>query len=479
MALFDKDNAMDLNYVFGNPASKIPLNLYEAERYENAVIIQQLVGNLVVYSNKGRYEPVVAESWEMEDERVWRFDLKPGFLCEDGEHITARGLKKSIELSIKYLAKESPVTILSKLKGYSEFVSQTADDVSGISTDGNAIRFSFLSPVRSGLVEVLSFAPFGYICTDNRNLDGTWRDENKFISSGPYQVTEHIPGIRHTIKRRPDWPIWSATAPQSVRFTYAFENLENLELPTVLDSFTVPKEVPQGLKRYKLVPEYLNPIIMYPNSTGEFFASIENRRALKNAIEMARLSLPSEFDNHSKSEFFYATQSPKVLSLPKMSVKPPSYDLVIQGKEPKPGERKFIAWNILSKALDQLQWSFRFDNTVKSFADLNKDKSDIQLRAWSVGGGAEAWITDSIFYSELGPMYPDPSKGILKILKSHEAGLMTDQHFADEFNQIVHDDAAIVAISHFGVLMYFSKHINLQSVSPLISVMRFNMLELE
>lgn len=470
---------MELNYVFGNPSKEIPLNLYEAERYENAVIIQQLVGNLVVYSNKGRYEPVIAERWEMENEKTWRFDLKPGFVCENGEKITPEAFKNSIEMSIKYLSKDSPVTVFSKMSGYKQFVKAESKQISGITTEGNSIRFHFDYPLRSGLIQVLSFAPFGFICSENRLEDGSWKDDNLFTSSGPYKITEHRPGIVHTLEKRPEWPIWTSSAPKAVHISYSFSNLKDQSLPAILDSFTVLDTVPPNVKRYRLVPEYLNPVIMYPNSKGKFFASLENRRALKTALEAQREALPLEFDNHTRSNFFYSTQPPAKIDDAEVVVAPPSYELVIQGKEPKAGERKYSAWYALKGALNSLGWKYKFDNTVKTFAELNRDTSDIQMRATSVGGGVEPWVVDSTFYSDLGPQYPDPSGRIKTLLKQHEIGVTSDSTFINEFNQAVYDDAAIVPISHFGVLMYISDKIKLESISPLLSIIRFNQLEIE
>lgn len=469
-----------LNYVFGNPPTKIPLNLYEAERYENAVIVQQLIGNLVVYSNKGRYEPSVAKSWERQADGTWNFELHSHFKCENGEIITASGFKKSIETSIRYLSRESEVTIFSKLKGYKAFVSGKSSEIEGIKASNDKLGFEFESPVRSGLIQVLSFAPFGYICSENRKENGEWKDDSVFISSGPYKITEHNPGVSHTIKRRSGWPVWNKDAPEIVHFTYSLVGLNEENQATVYDSFLVPKEIPSYLKRYKLVPEYLSPIVLRPSALNRFFANKDNRVSLRNALQLEKKSLPEEFDNHSKAEYFYQTQPPKNLSASNIStVKAPEHPLIIQGNEPKPGERKYVPWTLLKQALKNLNWQFEFDNKPPSFAALNTKSADIQLQAWSVGGGAEAWVIDSIFYSDLGPHFPDPSGEIKSALKRYDEGVLSDQDFVDSFNQSVFEDAAILPVSHFGVMMYFSDHIDLTTISPLICIMRFNQIGLD
>jgi MarR-like DNA-binding transcriptional regulator SgrR of sgrS sRNA len=82
-----------LNYILTPNNIPITLNLYEAERYAPAVIVQQLIGNLVYYSNHGRYEPRISESWERVSPTQWDFKIKSGYTCENGEVITARSFK--------------------------------------------------------------------------------------------------------------------------------------------------------------------------------------------------------------------------------------------------------------------------------------------------------------------------------------------------------------------------------------------------
>ena len=104
-----------LYYFTLNPRQDITLDLFEAEKYESAIIVQQLVGNLIYYSNFGRYEPRIAESWFREDDRTWVFNLGPDFRCEDGEIIDAISFKESLERTLHIYSKMGDVPVLSPL----------------------------------------------------------------------------------------------------------------------------------------------------------------------------------------------------------------------------------------------------------------------------------------------------------------------------------------------------------------------------
>ncbi|MGE5085445.1 MAG: ABC transporter substrate-binding protein [Bacillota bacterium] len=472
----------ELNYVFNNKDLKIPINLYEAERYEFAVVVQPLIGNLVIYSNKGRYEPRIAKSWLVQKDGSWRFEFNRGFTCENGEEINPSSFKRSIETSIKFLAAKSPVPVLSKLAGYKEFTAGEADHIAGLEVSSEALTLRFSEPTRSGVVQILSFAPFGYICSENRNSDGSWKDENKFLSSGPYKLIDHQPGKKHVLERRTDWKIANINAPQKVHFYLSLDSIENKSLPTILDTFTGLSSPIEGLQKYNLVPEFINPILLGHNSKGKFFASRDNRLMLKKAIAAEKAKLPSEIENHYKTDYFYPNQPPKKLEQsfsPGYKYKRPDYPLIIQGKKPEKGDRKYLNWLVLEPALKSLGIEYIFDDSAKTWSERMSDKYDIRFHGSSIGGGPEAWGLGVVFCSEIGLKFPDPSGRVCNAVEDYEKGKTSDQEFSDEFNQAVFDDVSVIPITHYGVMMYLSYDIKRDSMSPLISVLRFEQLELE
>ena len=94
-----------LNYIIYKPRSTVTLDLYEAEKYEPAIIVQSLIGNLVYYSNQGRYEPRLAKQWRRVQPDSWEFELNQGLICESGEKISTESFKQSLLRTILFLAK--------------------------------------------------------------------------------------------------------------------------------------------------------------------------------------------------------------------------------------------------------------------------------------------------------------------------------------------------------------------------------------
>lgn len=472
----------ELNYIFTDNGTPISLNLYDAERYINAVVIQPQIGNLVVYSNKGRYSPLLAKEWSVDGNGNWTFLLRDGFQCDNGEEITPVSFKKSMELSVKFMAKTDNVPIFSKLVGYKEFIEGYAESIAGIETENNLLRFRFTEPTRSGVIQSLSFAPFGYICSENRNSDGSWKNNQKFISSGPYRIVQHRPHQKHVLELRQNWTEANTNSPKRINFYFSVDAIENPSLPTIVDSFTPVNRLPKHLEKYKLVPEFINPIILGPASAGKFFSKKENRLVFKKAIEIEKAKLPAEIENHTKSDFYYPNQPPKIQvhdDISDFEFVKPKYPLIIQGKLPQKGDRKYMNWVVLEGALKSLNIDYTFDNSAQTHQERVSERYDIRFMGSAIGGGAQAWGVAFQFCSEIGPKFPDPSGSICAAVEDFEKGKVSEEAFSEKFNQRVFDDAAVIPLTHYGVILYLSRDINTDSISPLVSVMRFDQLELE
>lgn len=469
----------ELNYVLNNKELSISLNLYEAERYENAVLIQPLIGNLVTYSNKGRYTPLVAKNWSINDQGDWTFEINKGFKCANNEEITAPAFKHSLELSVKYLALRENLPIFSKLVGFQEFVDGKSPTLKGIEASNDQLIFRFTEPTRSGVIQTLSFAPFGYICSANRNSDGSWKNDREFVSSGPYKVISHTPGKSHTLELRSNWHLHNINAPKRIHFYFSLDSIENGKLPTIVDSFTKVENLPENLTKYKLVPEFINTIILSPYAPGGYFASKENRIAFKKALEAEKAKLPLEIENHTKSDFYYPNQPPKHVELVASEFKKPNYPLKIQGKIPPKGSKWYLNWSVIEGALKALEIPYEIDDTAKTYSEKVSNRADIRYIGSAIGGGAQAWGVSFQFCSEIGPRFPDPSGEICKAVTDFEKGFISEEQFSDAFNQRVFDDASVIPLTHYGIIFYISPEINRDSISPMVSVLRFDQLELE
>ena len=481
------DSTLVLNYIIYNPRHKINLSLFEAEKYESAVVVQSLVGTLVFYSNFGRYEPRIATSWERIAPNVWEFHLSEKHRCENGEQITAESFKKSLERTVVIFAKLGYVPVLSELKGYNEFIAINRNkrlseitSLAGIVADGNRLRFEFTKPVKSGLLQILSFSPFGYLSMENFNEDGAWRDVERFVSSGPYRVERIAIGENYTLTRNDGWPQFLKGSPEKIVIHHDSSAVES-NTPVIVDAFT-QNFSHEALSRYKLVPEYINSVLL-GNLDGGYFSTIAARSAFKREFERIRDSiLPLNFDGNDRSSAFYPTQAPPedpILHKSREDLLATKYPLKIEGKEPEPGTPRHYAWKVLEKVLSEHKIPYVFSNTSGSFAEMTNRSYDIRIRGSSIGGGVEPWGLFVIFCSPFGINFPDPSGRVCQLVRDFENDEINEQQTAAKFHHIVEEDAAILPVSHFGINMYFSDRIDRSSVSPLLSVIRFDQLRID
>jgi hypothetical protein len=480
-----KKGTQSLNYFLLNKqrtVAPITLDLFEAERYDAAVIVQQLIGNLVYYSNQGRYEPRIAESWRRLSPRNWIFNLKDNFKCENGEVINALNFKKSLEKSIFTLGKKGNLPVFSKLVGFQKFLSNFEIGLEGINVHNNSLTFNFEEPVRSGLIQLLSFAPFGYICSENLKPDGTWKDNQKFISSGAYKVKEAIIGKKYVIEKREEWPIKKENSPKLIHLSHDLADTENPNLPAIIDSFTNVELIPEGYEHFPLVPEYLN-VILLGNLKKGFFSDRNNRLALREAIDINRSLSPQKWQNHIQTKTFYPTANDNNSNSDSKSTKLTSFvqadDLIIEGKPPQINTARWLSWQILEGALKSLNLKYKFANNESSWAEMGNQSYDIRIRAPSVGGGIEAWGLDVVFCSPIGSRLPDPSGGVCKLISDYENDIIDEKVLSDQFLKIIDIDSAVIPISRFGMQWYVSGGFKKDSLSPLISVIRFDDLEMD
>jgi hypothetical protein len=106
-------------------------------------------------------------------------------------------------------------------------------------------------------------------------------------------------------------------------------------------------------------------------------------------------------------------------------------------------------------------------------------KYDLRMRAPSIGGGFEPWAIASLFCSPLGSGLPDPTGKICKLFPKYENDELSIQDLEGTFLKQIERDSAILPIAHFGLQWYLSPGVKRDSISPLVSIIRFDDLELE
>ena len=472
-----------LNYIIIKPRQKINLNLFEAEKYEPAIVIQQLVGNLIYYSNFGRYETRLAESWSKTDEFTWTFKLKNNLMCENGEIINPATFKKSLEKSMHIFEKKGGIPVLSSLVGYQKFVSNNRDitninelyPIEGIQANSNNLIFKFDKKIKSGFLQILSFSPFGYICSENLDSTGNWKDDLKFISSGPYKVNKIDVGNEYRLGRNPKWLDFSIDSPNEVIITHDDKQIIK-EQPTIIDAFTNEYRT-NKLDSYKLVPEYINSVLIGNYDQG-YFKSRETRAKFKSIFdtESAKL-LPLIFGVNARSNSFYPNQQLTKIDAPASSgtkLNLPTKPLIIEGTLPIEGTSRWHSWKVLKLTLEKLHFPYKFAGNEPTFDKMTDKNFDFRIRGSSIGGGVEAWGLYVSFCSSMGINFPDPKRLVCNLIEKYENDELTDSELSDQFLKTVAEESAILPVSHYGVQLFLSKQLDTQSFSPLLAIMKFD-----
>lgn len=472
----------ELHYFIIRPGQKHPgLSLFEAELYSSALIVQQLIGNLVYYSNYGRYEPRIAESWTNPNPYTWTFKLRRGFICENGEIISPASFRASLLRTFKQQEKIGGALIFQKLEGFRNFIDHS-EDLRSVEASGDDLTFKFSTPVRDGVLETLSYAPYGYICADNfehGNINA-WKDDIKFVSSGPYQV-EHIDiGHKVVISKRKGWKRdFEAGSPDKINFAYDLPAPGTLPTNAIVDvSARKPGSLDKSLEQYNLVPEYVSAIVLGNLEKG-YFADLSNRLAFKKLLEANPIPAPGKDDLWTPSTALYPNQQLVHTKSPaNAAFKPQKGPLRIQAKAPpKDGGGSIITRN-LEKALIAAGLAHEFLDGDSSMSYFSDKSADIRIFGQSIGGEVRPWTLNVLFCSPLSYGYPDPTKKICRLVGDYNSGKLSVEEVSKAFLEQIEEDQVIFPVGHYGVTLYLSDSIDRTLLSPALSVPRFDQMRI-
>lgn len=486
-----ESNTSTLNYVILKPRTPINMKLIESEKYESAIVVQQLIGTLTYFSNKGRYEPRLAQSWTFDENRTWTFRLRPGLKCENGEPITPQSFKRSLERSLFIYSKIGGVPILNFLDGYDEFLLANKDiekiddiyPIQGIAANETDLVFTFQKKIRSGLLQILSFSPLGYLCNGNFDSFGSWSDPEKLISSGPYRLASIDIGKQYVIERNPFWYEFAENSPHRVVITHEIPEHKD---PLIVDAFTNEIKI-EKLNNFKLVPEYFNSVLLGNFGEGIFRDKDVRKQFAKEFSRIRDSTLPPSFGIHTRANSFYPSQG-DVIGDPangdelKDGEKVRSFlqgkKVIIEGEIPPENNFRWSSWKVLEQTLRSFGMTYEFSNNPADFENTTSFKYDVRIRGSSIGGGVEPWGLFVIFCSSMGIRYPDPSATICPMVENYENGELSLEQLVNQFLGTVGQEYAILPVSHYGVQLFVSDHIDTDSLSPLMSTIRFDQLRL-
>lgn len=159
----------------------------------NKVLYDRLIfadENLDPISGEGQ----LAKSYEMsEDGLNLKFTLRKNVFWHDGEPITPQDIKWSIEYSLKTTVINNVFANTFKaIEGATEYLDGKADDISGITIDGNNIDIKFEKLAPDALLTFTQFAPLPE--KHLKDVDPVQFQQSEFfrnpIGSGPFKVEE-------------------------------------------------------------------------------------------------------------------------------------------------------------------------------------------------------------------------------------------------------------------------------------------------
>lgn len=159
----------------------------------NKVLYDRLIfadENLDPISGEGQ----LAKSYEMsEDGLNLKFTLRENVFWHDGEPITPQDIKWSIEYSLKTTVINNVFANTFKaIEGATEYLDGKADDISGITIDGNNIDIKFEKLAPDALLTFTQFAPLPE--KHLKDVDPVQFQQSEFfrnpIGSGPFKVEE-------------------------------------------------------------------------------------------------------------------------------------------------------------------------------------------------------------------------------------------------------------------------------------------------
>lgn len=457
----------------------LSLHLDDVEFLRNAFAAQALVGPLVRFSNRGRYEPYVAKRWSQSGDS-WIFELHHGLTCEDGQAITPESFKSSLKRSLRRFSQEEiNETPFAHLNGIEALLMSNDDSNLGVISSGDELKLEFRKPVGKALLEYLAMTPFAFLCESNFEGD-KWRSREKFISSGPYKVHKfNSESNLCELQLRRDWVLNESQTFEKVILTKKRNAVEN---PTAIAEVTyslaksenlmgLVREVPRALLSLRLGIEQ-----------GQFFSDRQHRLVLKAAIDKILDATEIPLENYHRAESFFfgqLTGHEQLQSVPKV-VLAPKAPLKIRARPTGASSDVDFYQNILFKALSELGWPYELmEAPIKSVKDFYNTNYDVAFDRSHVDATLDPEFVRLLFKSKLGPKFQDPGHRVSKLVDEFDKGSMAYRDFLISFNAIISEEAAIIPMFHRGFTWKFSPNIDVQSISPLMSILRYEELKMK
>lgn len=447
-----------------------------SDQVDNQVVLNALIATLVKYSQTGKIEPYLAQSWDVsEDGLEWTFNIKSGFSCEAGESISAELFVASLKRSFKGNIGKSDKTEFNKLEGWSKFIGGS-EDLSGLSFNGSKLFFKFVSKPKD-ILNFLRMPYFGLWC--NSETVKTDFDIAGFRSSGAYRLKQVINSHLFQLEIRADQPSYSSEAPQQVQVGTITPNDIIPELDPVIYKL-IHDGIDMKMDQYHSMsspPAIFQGIVLHPNTT--FFGKVQNRRVF--ASRLSKFLIEQKDIKVSPGMYL---DSQKVLPRANQDTfekAPRPLRIAFQYKSPF-NESNIFWRNMFSKVLHDVPFEIVYPDPadpmwVKNM--LNNPDFDIRTAHVYAGTTYNLSTIKMMFCSDMGISFPDTNKNMCKLVEEYEKqGIDVDENFKKTFEINLEEDATLFPIYHANDQWLISKLILMESmptsiIYPLFENIRF------
>lgn len=480
----------ELTYAITDESGAPTFNIEESDSLLSLTHMEQLVGTLVKYGATGRYEPFLAQSWTVSADRLkWSFTLRNDIQFEDGLPITAHTYVTSLKKALKLYSRRSTVPVFELLANWNDFISGTSD-LTGLTAKGDLfVEFSF-SEAPEGFLEYLSMPYYGALHPSDISESG-WKDASSIISSGPYQVHSNDPGRTLVLTKQPHYFSHHRNSPAKVTIKYLpFETAKSLpqEHLIIYKKLNGSERIPDGFKTVLGTPNILTAIELDPES--RFFHASKQRLDFRDTLGQQLASTVFPLQSARLASSFYPGSNLIRLSAAgertlETTIQVPNTKLkVLLSASLPPVERAYVE-ALLNSTMHKLNVAADVVTEDRSRSDwlnhyYHSSGFDIRVKRVDIGGSFETWVVRMMFCSKLGVSFPDPTGQICTLTATSNQELQPDfTKQAIAFEEYVHRDAAVIPIYHSGLAWLFGKGIDLEAVSPTMSVPRFDLIPLQ
>ena len=470
-----------VNYIIADGLWPLSFNPEDSDVFENAVVMELVVGTLVRYEGTGRYLPFVAEKWQISSDGLkYTFYLRDNISTEMDEPITAQTYINNFRILLGKYAKRSSPPVFKYLVGFEEFMDGKTEQLGVKALSDKIIEFSFSQKV-SGLFEFLAMPYFGYYSSTNFDANGNWIDKQRIVSSGPYKVST-INDKEVVLEKRSSWFSHIKNSPKLISVSsQTFEEALKSSKKTVICLRGV-SSMPYSDNYIKIhgTPTILAYAVLSPLVENGIFKDEKVRNEFAMALRAHfRKNLP-QVDGLYPTDSFYFSDEGKPeehvgYSLTNKFEKMPVSMVVRPSKDDKSLILKTIAEqffkeaavNLTTKVLDadDKEWFNKFRSS--GFADVRIGTVDI-------GGEIEDWVIRMMFCSNLGVSFPDLNQNVCKVTSEFENGSIDFANYKSKFEQVIKQDAVVVPLFHYGCLWLFTNDFDVSRLTPTMGIIPFD-----